>query len=225
MNYKEIEWCGFHWRTQERWGDRHQRHPKCVRDGKMIQLNKDGSIALHVSKNKEGSYSAGMLSMIDELGYGTYTLEVKLPKGDKLWPSFWLYSYDSWPPEIDIFEGYSERDNYGKGKLVHQLRPNVHYGDNQDNEVAKGSTSTLSVITSVNDWNTYKLVYKKNYIAIYYNNIPVYLVTSKKIMKWFNNHEKMNVIINTGVADDYCDDDLKTISEPMLIRNFKYVSK
>ena len=33
--------------------------------------------------------------------------KAKLPYGDNLWPAFWMWSWDSWPPEIDIFEGYT----------------------------------------------------------------------------------------------------------------------
>ena len=39
--------------------------------------------------------------------YGWFEAKIKLPKGKNLWPAFWMWAWDSWPPEIDIFEGYT----------------------------------------------------------------------------------------------------------------------
>lgn len=224
MNNREFEWCGYHWRTQERWGDRHPDHPKQVRDGRCVKENKDGSLALFIFKNEDGDYSTGMISCIEKLGYGKYELDVIMPEGDNLWPSFWTWSYDSWPPEIDIFEGYSENDNYGEGKLLHDIEPNIHIGDCSANHKTVGAheTPALCTMNLTSQFNHFSCIYKPNSISIFYNHIPVYYKCSKKIMKWFNEHELQNVIINTGVSKAFTDDMLKTLGSPMIIKNFKY---
>ena len=56
--------------------------------------------------------------------YGIFQITAKLPKGKHLWPAIWLAGYKSWPPEIDILEGYSRNnDNYK------ELTTCIHYRD------------------------------------------------------------------------------------------------
>lgn len=222
MNYREIEWCGYHWRTEERWGDRHPDQPKLVRDGNMVKENEDGSIALFITKNDDGDYSAGLLSMIEPLGYGTYFLEVKLPEGDNLWPAFWCWSYDSWPPEIDFFEGYSGTSDYRENALMRRVCPNVHYGDDNASHSSVGARNVTSFACNPDKWIEVKCKYTKKHISIYYNGVLVYYVRSKKVMQWFRDHEMQNVIINTGVSPRFSDEDVETLGMPMVVKNFKY---
>lgn len=224
MNSREFEWCGYHWRTQERWGDRHPDHPRQVRDGKCVEVNPDGSVSLFIYKNNDGDYSTGLMSCIEKLGYGKYELDVILPEGNNLWPSFWTWSYDSWPPEIDIFEGYSETDNYGEGKLLHDIEPNIHIGDCNSNHKSVGAIETVGIVTPkpTKQYNHYSCIYRPGSISIFYNHVPVYVKCGKNIMKWFKEHEMQNVIINTGVSKKFSDSDLATLKNPMRIKNFKY---
>lgn len=223
MNNIEFDWCGYKWISQERWGDAHPDKPNAIYDGKMIQFNKDGSIALHVSKNDKKIYSVGLISCKEHFGYGTFELDVKFPKGNNLWPSFWMWSYNSWPPEIDIFEGYSECYEYNKGGLKHDIRPNVHYGESSKTHQQVGARKPLALWTlnPTEKWNHFSCKYTPNSITIFYNHIPVFFECRKKVMKWFNEHIEQNVIINNTVSEKFCDADLKDMS-PMVVKNFKF---
>lgn len=224
MNYKEFNWCGYKWISQERWGDCHQDKPYAIYDGNMIQFNKDNSIALHVSRcGKTNPYSVGLMSCTEHFTYGTFELDVKFPKGNNLWPAFWTWSFDSWPPEIDIFEGYSESDKYGRWKIMHDIRPCIHIGDNEETRKSLGSHKTLA-LASINPTENYihfTCKYTPKSISIFYNHIPVHIERSKEAMKWFNKHPEQNVIINTMVRKEFTDADLKDMS-PMVVKNFKY---
>ena len=59
-----------------------------------------------------GTYTSGLVSSKNDVsyGYGTVTARIKVPKGQGLWPAFWMMGADSdtvgWPAsgEIDVFE-------------------------------------------------------------------------------------------------------------------------
>ena len=79
------------------------------------------------------------MSCTNKFKHGTFEIEAKLPNGLNLWPAFWMWSWDTWPPEIDVFEGYSEKNpNYLELSNVIKIRKiesNVHYlGEDNKNK-------------------------------------------------------------------------------------------
>lgn len=75
-------------------------------------LDGKGHLVLKAVKTKTGEYTSGWVWSKNNVsfGYGTITARIKMPKGQGLWPAFWLMGADSdtvgWPQsgEIDIAE-------------------------------------------------------------------------------------------------------------------------
>ncbi len=51
-------------------------------------------------------YASGIAITMDKFDqkYGYFEAKIKVPKGNGLWPAFWMMPYHTWPPEIDIME-------------------------------------------------------------------------------------------------------------------------
>jgi hypothetical protein len=75
-------------------------------------LDGQGHLVLQATRTTSGGYQSGRVQTANNLsfGYGTITARIKVPKGQALWPAFWLIGADeattSWPAvgEIDVME-------------------------------------------------------------------------------------------------------------------------
>ncbi len=105
------------WRTQFPWG--RVNNP----DGEVqyyapdaFELNGDGILRIKADRRPmEGlNYTSGVLTTFEtfSMTFGYAEMKAKLPRGKGFWPAFWLIPVDqSWPPEIDVFEGRGDRPN------------------------------------------------------------------------------------------------------------------
>lgn len=75
-------------------------------------LDGQGHLVIQSSRTTSGGYTSGRVQTANNLsfGYGTITARIKVPKGQALWPAFWLIGADEatngWPAvgEIDVME-------------------------------------------------------------------------------------------------------------------------
>ena len=74
---------------------------------------KDGILSIEAKRQrafydgKTRDYTSGMASTYGKFSqqYGRFEIRAKAPKGDGLWPAFWMLPLPlAWPPEIDILE-------------------------------------------------------------------------------------------------------------------------
>ena len=228
-----INWCGYDWITNERWGEVHPDKPNWWYDSSCVEI--DGFDNLHLKTKYNPKYfsdldttsniGVGLVSCVEKFKQGTYIINAKLPKGKNLWPAFWMWSWDSWPPEIDIFEGYSNnKSSYFKFRPLRpfgfwNVQTNVHYTKNNKNKMSGGKTRYFGFKNPTSKFIEYKLIWDFDYLKFYYNGILVRTIDDVEIMSQINNTH-MNVIINNGVTNDV---DVKNppISD-FIIKNFEY---
>ena len=157
-------------------------------------------------------YSVGLVTSYESYGYGFYEFEVELPHGSGLWPAVWLSCVDSWPPEIDILEAYSD----GKNNYKNNLQSNFHFnmGDKKESSGARNH-----LVSSSYDKLKLGCWWSKDFIKIYYNGHLVRQITSDYIIKWFRD-KKMLVILNNAIRPEYTKGIESQISE-FKIHNIK----
>lgn len=219
------------WRLGQAWGDFHPGHLHQYYDtsGEMVYTTNDG-LSLDL-KNKPKHYikselpdwrranelpdeftiptGIGLVTTIDSWQYGWFEGWIKLPKGQSYWNAFWLSGVNNWPPEIDIFEGYSEVGNkYDKYLIFNKLfkvsnwkiQPNIHYGRHTEGTKDNYISFNSPVADVTERFVQYVCHWEKDFIRIYYDGLLILECTDQNILKWFNgSDDKMNIIINHGL--------------------------
>ena len=228
-----VNWQGYEWITQERWGQIHPEKPHWWYDPSCVSIDDAGMLHLHTKCNpkyfrdidKISPIGVGLVSCTEKFGYGVFSIDAKLPKGEHLWPAFWMWSWDSWPPEIDVFEAYSNGlGSYIKPRLSNPLgfwniQTNVHYTDEVGNKMLGGKTGYMGYKNPTKHFITYTCVWKKDSIKFYYDGKLVREVTDSNILKRLET-TKMNVIINNGVTDKV--DQSNPPDSDFMIQTFRY---
>jgi hypothetical protein len=217
MDLKKI-W-NYEWKFEYPWGNYSSSIPyqRAHKDAFSI---KDNDVYLNVvsSEHPKVSTDFGILCSVFGFNYGTFEADIKMPQGKNLWPSFWLFGGISFPPKIDIMVGASGESGgyWNKYKPYSQISSNLHYGEYLRGEhFTLGSKNHYMGVNFTEEFVNYKLVWKKDFIGIYYNDILHRKVDDKKILKYFS--QPMQVVMNSGVSSN--DNQQET---PMIISNFKY---
>ena len=116
------------WRIGQPWGKFHPEPPYQYYGDESVFIQNDCLILNQIYSPKQLTtwenpkvydipYSVGLVTSYESYGYGFYEFEVELPYGSGLWPSVWLSCVNSWPPEIDILEAYSNDNSNYKNSL------------------------------------------------------------------------------------------------------------
>jgi beta-glucanase (GH16 family) len=192
------------WRIGQPWGLFHPDFPNqyygfdsvSVRNNKLV-LNQIYSPKKFTNDNKtyDIPYSVGLITTYKSFGYGFYEFEVQLPYGVGLWPAVWLGCYDTWPPEIDIIEAYSDANSDYKFRL----ESNLHFNTTENKETSGARSHPISdplKNLKLSCWVT------KDFIKIYYDGYLVRKTTSEDVLKWFRD-KKFMVILNNGVRHGF----------------------
>jgi hypothetical protein len=241
------------WRYGQAWGDFHPRslHQYYDNDGTLSYVSKDNYLVLEL-RNKPKSWikkdlpdwrtvpdmpeeftipvGIGMVSSIDSWQYGWFEAWIKLPEGTPYWPAFWLSGVNSWPPEIDILEAYSNKGNlYSKknfwGKFIpnQKIQPNIHYGRSQEGTKKMYGAWDVPVAKCTDRFVQYACLWEKDRIEIYYDGIRVFKCMDPKILESFNTKDaKQNIIINHGYHQNA---KTKPTESSMLIKSVKVLQK
>ena len=203
---KTINWSGYEWMLQERWGLIHPEKPYTWYDDTAVEVADNGNLLLKTHKNPRyfpdlnvtPQIGMGIVSCVNKFKYGIYEISAKLPKGKHLWPAFWMWSWNSWPPEIDIFEGYS--NSLGSYFTFNPLKPwkvetCLHYTKDGQRTAIPAETHSWGWQNPTNNFLKYRLEWRKDSVKYFYNNKLVRTVTDPLILDQLDT-TTMNLIIN-----------------------------
>lgn len=244
------------WRMGQPWGDFHPGNLGQYYDTSGdLSYNSNGRLVLSL-KNKPKFYKksdlpewrrdpsmpdeftipigTGLVSTLESWQYGWFEAWIKLPIGINCWPAFWLSGKDEWPPEIDIFEAYSNiGPKYNGHKYFNsfgnidylKIQPNIHYGSVELNSKDAYGAYDVPVTQAGERFVQYVCHWKADFIRIYYDGLLIFETTRPEILKWFNSsRSQMIMILNHGRYKN--DPSLLPEEGSMLVKNVNvYQSK
>jgi hypothetical protein len=109
--------------------------------------------------------------------YGRVEVEVRVPRGDWLWPAVWMLpvnnTYGPWPAsgEIDLLETRGNNKSYPAGGS-NKISSTLHWGANKDVDRYLMTTGGASVLHSTFDqgFHTIGLEWSEKYLFTYLDN-------------------------------------------------------
>lgn len=148
--------------------------------------------------------------------YGIFKFIAKLPSGPQLWPALWLTGNFSWPPEIDLLEGYSNNsDDYDNGI---RLLSNVHMTyKGGKNDVGSARHRLSNKVTE--EFIEYVIWWEEDFIKLYYNGYLVRHITDKKALETMN--ETMVIVVGAGNQKEFN----QTAKTPMIVNRVAVYQK
>ena len=165
-----------------------------------------GKLTIHVLKELYSgfSYTSARMRTIHkgDWRFGKIEARMKLPKGQGIWPAFWMMPTDEvfggWPKsgEIDIMEflGHNTKKVYGT----------CHYGPPWPKNMHKGSFDSLKVGDFSSEFHNFSVEWNKDTIRWLVDDVKYFSLTKKELapQNWpFN--EKFHIILNCAVGGDW----------------------
>lgn len=233
MNTDKFTWKGYEWQTKERWGYQHPDKPWAFYSQHCVDIDRDDNLILSISDSltnydKTKIFPMGLVSTTQAnplFKYGIYKFTAKLPRGKNLWPALWMYSWDEWPPELDVMEAWTNKcGNYLMKNIKDMcITTAYHYDKNDQHESEYLKLKDCLFKLPQYNFNDYIMEWTPDYIVFYFNKKVIWEITNKDNLKWISEHSKngMNVIMNIYPTQNYKDGDMKT---PLIIKDFEYIS-
>lgn len=170
----------------------------------------------------------GMVSSKQAWQYGWFEAYVQLPEGQSYWPAFWLTGDNSWPPEIDIFEGYSHLGpKYNKPTIFgkqfesehRKIQPNLHYGSVERGTKEQYRSYDVPVWNATGRYVQYVCHWERDFIKIYYDGTLIFETVDPEILKWYNTvTSSQHVVFNHGLHEHHTENPDESA---MFIKSFK----
>jgi hypothetical protein len=210
-----ISWMGYEWLNRETWGRAHYKHsykwydPSCVIVGKsslklLTKYNPKRLIVFNPDTGKDVNIlpqtGIGLISCQHPFHFGEYEIIAKLPYGKYLWPAIWLWDLNTWPPEIDILEAYSNsRNSYFKWWKFppYSIKSNFHYTDDDGKQEAGAKNLWVGFRQPQNRFIKFQMTWTPDKIEIGANGCITRRLTGE-VMKHFQ--QPMRFVINNGVS-------------------------
>ena len=159
------------------WGNQEQEYYTDDKENVRVENGELIITAIKEEKRISGKMftSARIRTMTDEgevlfsTKYGRVEARIKLPKGEGLWPAFWMLPvddsiYNEWASsgEIDIMEA--------RGRLPEKIEGTIHYGQNWPNNVYKGGEYEFPEGEDITGYHLYSLEWEPGVLRWYIDN-------------------------------------------------------
>lgn len=229
-----IDWSGYNWNSGQPWGTIHPDKTIQWYDPSAIIENDNGSLSFlthynpkyYENLNITSPIGIGLMTSEDRFTYGTFEIEAKLPKGNQLWPAFWMYPTEGLYREIDIFEAYSNNcGNYLNFYINHilslwKIETNLHIKNDDGTWGSRGPKAKFFTWKNpAKNFNKYKLVWTPNEISIWYNNKKVREADRDYVVRCRD--YEFAVLINNALRNDADITESHETSE-FVVNYFKY---
>lgn len=143
-------------------------------------------------------YSVGLISSKEAFTYGFFEFKVILPSGPYLWPAIWLTGLDTWPPEIDLLEGYTN----AYGNYNNRLESNIHYNIYPNNKEVGARSHSLNEEEVKERILKVSCHWTEKFIKIYYNGFLVRIISDPNVLKYFKD-VKMYIVLNNALRPEF----------------------
>lgn len=244
MNKRTFDWSGFTWEVAMQWGDHHPAdgHQEWYGPESVNLVN--GDLRLDVLNQPRyfadidayRQYNVGCVHSREAIYKGYLMARYVLPVGRHLWPAIWLYAMDSWPPEIDIVEGWTgksrllkNRRDYLRIPFKNNIYPSLHYTDEgSDKHLEKALhdgwlKGTMAYKQPLDGECSCELLWYDEYLAVRYNGHTVAYVTDKKMLSRLD--KPMMVVLDLSVNYSFTEKDYQDYAlngRPFTIKEIKY---
>lgn len=217
---------GYRWYIGDPWGMAHPDH-NCYSAAAAVEVTREGSMWLgvkHIPRVFHGRiypWAVGRVHSADLFKYGIFEFWFLAPLAPGLWPAIWLYDHDDWPPEIDVFEGWTQdgaaqknddpifgsKAPHGYRKcLLNMIKPGLVYGSEGATENVSGGVlkrGTWFWHTDPQHKMYARLVWTPTEISVYYGRHRELHVTDRSVLRHYNECDGMILVLNNYVQDSF----------------------
>lgn len=167
-------------------------------------LDGNGNLVITARREGDGSYTSARMVTKDkfERAYGRFEARIKLPRGQGIWPAFWMLGADfpetQWPHsgEIDIMENI--------GREPHMVHGSLHGPGYSGGEGVTGSYTHPQGWSFADDFHTFAVDWQPNSITWYVDDVPYQTFTPADLRgnRWVYDHPFF-MILNVAVGGQW----------------------
>ena len=233
---KIVNWMGYKWKSiKPDGGPFHPDNPHMWYDDSCVHVLTSGILALDAKYNPRQflidgkvynpEIAIGLVSSTNAFSFGKFEACIRLPHGAWLWPAFWVSGAKTWPPEVDIFEGYSDKNSSYRN--FQWKRPCTKYAVKTNgwknvypNQKQFGQQQHKA-FKDPDSYHYFTMIWKPKEIKILFDSKEVRKFTDKKMLSQMAD-QGMRVLLNNGCRNDAKDLKAGYASSSMFVKSFVY---
>ena len=196
----------------------------CDLQNPNLRLDGKGDLVIEARRElADGKWTSGRMSTrgLFTLQYGRFEARIKLPKGQGLWPAFWLLgansTADGWPKcgEIDIMENLGHEPS--------KIHGSMHGPGYSGAHPLTASYVLPGARTFADDFHVFAVEWEPNVVRFYVDDVLYETQTSKSIpsgARWVYDHPFF-VLLNLAVGGNWPKDpDDTTVSPSFMLVDY-----